>query len=98
MIKVFNCNNKNYLKKLQIFLDKRRFGKKTDHKIVSKIIKDVKKNKLKAVLKYEKKFTKNNEIKIDFAFKNPISPYEVFESPDSRKLGILIKSVKITPI
>ncbi len=64
MIKVFNCNNKNYLKKLQIFLDKRRFGKKTDHKIVSKIIKDVKKNKLKAVLKYEKKFTKNNEIKI----------------------------------
>ena len=42
MIKVFNCNNKNYLKKLQIFLDKRRFGKKTDHKIVSTIIKDVK--------------------------------------------------------
>ena len=46
----------------------------------------------------EKKLVKNNEIKIDFNFKNPISPYEVLESPDSRKLGILIKSIKISPI
>ena len=37
----------------------------------------------------------NNEIKIDFNFKNLISPYEAFESPDSRKLGILIKNIKI---
>ena len=40
----------------------------------------------------------NNEIKIDFNFKNPVSPYEVLETPDSRKLGILIKDIKITPI
>ena len=46
----------------------------------------------------EKKLVKNNEIKVDFNFKNPISPYEVLESPDSRKLGILIKSIKISPI
>jgi len=39
---------------------------------------------------------KNNEIKIDFNFKNPVSPYEVLESPDGRKLGILIKNIKIT--
>ena len=38
----------------------------------------------------------NNEIKIDFNFKNLVSPYEVLESPDSRKLGILIKNIKIT--
>ena len=44
------------------------------------------------------KFIKNNEIKIDFNFKNPISPYEVLESPDGRKLGILIKNIKITPV
>ena len=43
-----------------------------------------------------KKNIKNNEIKIDFNFKNPVSPYEVLESPDGRKLGILIKNIKIT--
>ena len=42
------------------------------------------------------KLVKNNEVKIDFNFKNPVSPYEVLESPDARKLGILIKNIKIT--
>ena len=41
-----------------------------------------------------KKLMKDNEIKIDFNFKNPVSPYEVLESPDSRKLGILVKNIK----
>ena len=41
---------------------------------------------------------KNNEIKIDFKFKNLVSPYEVLESPDSRKLGILVKNIAINPI
>ena len=45
-----------------------------------------------------KEVIKGDEIKIDFNFKNPISPYEVFESPDSRKLGILIKNIKINLI
>ena len=44
------------------------------------------------------KLIENNEIKIDFNFKNPVSPYEVLETPDSRKLGILIKDIKINPI
>ena len=44
------------------------------------------------------KLVKNNEIKIDFEFNNPVSPYEVLESPDSRKLGILVKNIKIGPI
>ena len=34
-----------------------------DTSIVSKIIKDIKKNKLKALIKYEKKFSKNTKIK-----------------------------------
>jgi hypothetical protein len=46
----------------------------------------------------KEKLIENNEIKIDFNFKNLISPYEVLESPDSRKLGILIKNIKISPI
>ena len=44
MIKVINCKNKNYKNKLKIFLDRRRSGKIIDTSIVSKIIKDIKKN------------------------------------------------------
>ena len=44
------------------------------------------------------KLIENNEIKIDFNFKNLVSPYEVLESPDSRKLGILITNIKINPV
>jgi len=43
-----------------------------------------------------KKLIKNNEVKIDFNFKNPVSPYEVLENPDGRKLGILLKNIEIT--
>ena len=64
MIKVLNCNNKNYINKLINFLNLRRVNKKVDTKIVSKIIKDVEKNKFKAVLKYEKRFSKNFQIKL----------------------------------
>ncbi len=46
----------------------------------------------------KKELIVNNEIKIDLNFKNLISPYEVLESPDSRKLGILVKNIKINSI
>ena len=63
MLKIINCKNKNYKNKLKLFLDRRRSGKIVDTSIVSKIIKDIKKNKLKALIKYEKKFSKNTKIK-----------------------------------
>jgi len=63
MIKILSCKNKNYLTKLEDFLDKRRSKKNIDTSIVSKILADIKKNKLKAVIKFEKKFSKNNKIK-----------------------------------
>jgi len=63
MIKVINCNNKKYKNKLNLFLDKRRSGKTVDTSIVYKIIKDIKKNKLKALIKYEKKFSNNKKVK-----------------------------------
>ena len=50
-------------KQLVIFLNRRRPIKQADTKIVNQILKDVKKNKIKAVLKYEKKFSKNKIIK-----------------------------------
>ncbi len=63
MIKIINCTNKNYLEKLQVYLELRRFQKKNVSKKVSKIIKDIKKSGFKALLKYERKFSKNNNIK-----------------------------------
>ena len=63
MIKVLNCKNKNYLRKLIDFLDKRRLGKTADTSIVTKILKDIKKNKIKAVIKYENRFSRNSKIK-----------------------------------
>jgi len=63
MIKVINSNNKNYIKKINIFLEKRRKEKKFDTKFVSNIINQVRKNKIKALLKFEKKYSKNKNIK-----------------------------------
>ena len=62
MIKVINCKNKNYKREIVSFLDKRRSSKTADTSIVPKILKDVKINGKKALLKYEKKFSKNTEI------------------------------------
>ena len=60
MIKVFKFKNKNSLKTLKIFLDKRKSIQKNQTSVVSKIIKNVKKDGDKAVLRYEKKFSKIN--------------------------------------
>ncbi len=62
MMKIVNCNTKNYISKIANILDKRRFGNERKLKIVNKIIKDIKQNKKKALIKYEKKFSNNKEI------------------------------------
>jgi len=64
MIKVFNFKKKEYKKTLIQFLEKRRNKDSKEIKIVSKILKDIKKSKLKALLKYELKFSKNKRVKI----------------------------------
>ena len=51
MIKVISCKKKNYKRELLSFLDKRRSGKEEDTSIVPKIIKDIRKNGKKALLK-----------------------------------------------
>ena len=62
MIKILNCKNKNYLSKLSKLLIKRNSQNKISQNIVEKIIRDVRKNGDKAIIKYEKKYSKNNEI------------------------------------
>ena len=62
MIKILDCKNSNYLFRLKLILEKRRLRSKINTNIVIKILKDVKKNKKKALLKYERKFSQNNKI------------------------------------
>jgi len=58
MLKFLNYNQKNSLKNLEKVLFKRKFSQKNEILIVKKIISNVKKNGDRAVIKYEKKFSK----------------------------------------
>ena len=58
MLKFFNANQKNFLKKLDIVLSVRKLQQKNQSSSVKKILYDVKKEGDKAVIKYEKKFSK----------------------------------------
>ena len=62
MIKILNCKNKNYVSKLSKLLTKRKSKDIISKNIVERIIRDVKKNGDNAIIKYEKKYSKNNEI------------------------------------
>ncbi|MDC3208059.1 histidinol dehydrogenase, partial [Candidatus Pelagibacter sp.] len=59
-MKELNSSNKNFYKTLDLLLSKRRNKIRSNIGTVINIIKDVKKNGDKALLKYEKKFNKNN--------------------------------------
>ena len=58
MLKFLNFNKKNSLNNLKIILNKRKFTQKKETLAVRNIIANVKKNGDKAVIKYEKKFSK----------------------------------------
>jgi len=61
-MRIVNCTNKNYIKKIKLILDSRRNKDISKSKVVKKILEDIKKNKKKALIKYEKKYSKNTEI------------------------------------
>ena len=62
MLKVINYTKKNSYKKLEKFLNKRRGKRQSETSTVIRILNDIKKNKLIAVKKYERKFSSNNII------------------------------------
>ena len=64
MVKIIKYNNKSGFFKLVNFLEHRRNFNIEEVDLVKKIIEDVKKNKLKALIKYEKRYSKNNQIKV----------------------------------
>jgi len=61
-MKELNSSRKNFYKTLDILLSKRRNKIQSNTGSVINIIKDVKKNGDKALLRYEKKFNKNNTL------------------------------------
>ena len=60
MLKFFNANKPNSIKKLQIILNKRKSFQKNQSVKIKKILSDVKNQGDKAVIRYEKKFSKGN--------------------------------------
>jgi histidinol dehydrogenase len=58
MLKILKLNSKNSSKSLKNFLEKRKSVQKNQTNIVSKIIRNVKRDGDKAVINYEKKFSK----------------------------------------
>ena len=62
-MKILNSDNKNFVKDLDKFLSQRKKKVQSSSVSVSAIIKDVKNNGDKALLKYEKKFNQNRTIK-----------------------------------
>jgi histidinol dehydrogenase len=62
-MKILNSNIKNFEKILDILLSKRKMKVQSSSASVINIIKDVRKNGDKAIIKYEKKFNKNSIIR-----------------------------------
>ena len=58
MLKTFNYNKNGATKTLEVFLNKRKSTQKNIASSVYKIIQDVKRNGDKAVINYEKKYSK----------------------------------------
>ena len=63
-MKVVSAKNKNFDKLLDNLLSKRKNKFRSDYISVKNIIKDVRKNGDKALVKYEKKFNKNNKFNV----------------------------------
>ena len=61
-MKILDSSKKNFYNELNKILDKRKTVDRSTLKIVEKIINDVRKNKDKALIKYEKRFNANSRI------------------------------------
>ena len=49
-------------------------------------------------LKINQNEVQDNNYVIDFLIENPVSPLEQYNSPDGRKLGILIESLELSKL
>ena len=65
MIKILDCRGSRYFSKINKFLTKRKLTSNANKNLVDKIVKDIKRNGDKGLIKYEKKYSKNKEIIVD---------------------------------
>jgi histidinol dehydrogenase len=65
MLKLIKANKSSFLLKLNFILDKRKFKNPNIESKIKFIINDIKKNKDLALIKYEKKFSKNKNISLN---------------------------------
>ena len=64
MLRLIKSNQNNFLEKLNIILQKRKLQDPKIDLQVQNIIKDIKKNKDKAIIKYEKKYSNIKNISL----------------------------------
>ena len=86
MLKVLKYNKINSSKVLEIFLGRRKSIQKKQIIAVSKIIKNVKKNGDKAVLNYEKKFSKIKKVPIKYF--SQIQKLTIFQKKLTKKSNV----------
>ncbi len=96
MLKFLNGNQKNFEKKLNFILRKRKFTQKYKSKDVVKIIKNVEKNGDSALIKYEKKFSKikTKKVRIKFSEKEIYNISNKTDQRLKRSIDIAFKRIK----
>ena len=96
ILKTLKLNNKNSLKNLKSFLEKRKYIQKNQTIIVSKIIKNVKKNGDKAVINYEKKFSniKTKSTKLLFSEKEINKILKKTDTRIKKSIDLAFKRIK----
>ena len=97
MLKIINFNSQNFLKKLENILNKRKSNQKSKKASVSKIIFNVKKKGDKAVLNYEKKFSriKTNSKKLVFSQKEINKISKKVDKKLKKSIDLAFKRIKI---
>ena len=96
MLKYFNANQRNFLNKLEKVLEKRKIKQRNQSDVVKKILASVKRNGDKAVIKYEKKFSKikSNSTKIKFSKKEINGIVKNIDLELKKSIDIAFKRIK----
>ena len=97
MLKLYNSNQRNFLKKLEIILNERKLKQRNQSALVRKILDTVQKQGDKAVIKYEKKFSKikfkTNNLK--FSKKELIRISKSVDRELKKSIDLAYKRIKI---
>jgi len=96
MLKSINGNQNNFLKKLELILDKRKLVQKSKSNVVKPIIKNVKKNGDKALIKYEKKYSniKIKKVSLTFSQKEIVNIIKSIDPKLKKSIDIAFKRIK----